>query len=106
AGVWRAAFVLWRLPALHTSRPVQDQLLALLAAQRGLSEAPGRRYFYNNGGYLLLAEIVQRVSGQPLRAFADARIFRPLGMRQSHVHDDVAEIVPGLATGYTRRADG
>ena len=105
-GGLRDAFLLIELAAPDTSRPVQDQLLALLAAQRGLSEAPGRRYFYNNGGYLLLAEIVKRVSGQPLRAFADARIFRPLGMRQSHVHDDVAEIVPGLATGYTRGADG
>ena len=61
---------------------------------------------YNNGGYVLLAEIVKRVSGQSLRAFADARIFRPLGMRQSHLHDDVAEVVPKLATGYTRGGDG
>ena len=85
---------------------MHDQLVGLLARQRGLSEEPGRRYVYNNGGYVLLAEIVKRVSGQSLRAFADARIFRPLGMRQSHLHDDVAEVVPKLATGYTRGGDG
>ena len=85
---------------------MQDQLVGLLARQRGLSDEPGRRYVYNNGGYVLLAEIVKRVSGQSLRAFADDRIFRPLGMRQSHLHDDVAEVVPKLATGYTRGGDG
>ena len=102
----RDVFLLIELASPETSRPLQDQLVGLLARQRGLSDEPGRRYVYNNGGYVLLAEIVKRVSGQSLRAFADARIFRPLGMRQSHLHDDVAEVVPKLATGYTRGGDG
>jgi hypothetical protein len=102
----RDAFLLIEMAAPETSRPVHDQLVGLLARQRGLSDEPGRRYAYNNGGYVLLAEIVKRVSGQSLRAFADARIFRPLGMRQSHLHDDVAEVVAKLATGYTRGGDG
>ena len=105
-GGLRDAFLLIELAAPETSRPLHDQLVGLLARQRGLSEEPGRRYVYNNGGYVLLAEIVKRVSGQSLRAFADERIFRPLGMRQSHLHDDVAEVVPKLATGYTRGGDG
>jgi CubicO group peptidase (beta-lactamase class C family) len=102
----REAFLLIEMAAPETSRSTDAQLVGLLARQRGLSEEPGRRFFYNNGGYVLLAEIVKRVSGQSLRAFADARIFRPLGMRQSHLHDDVAGIVPKLATGYTRGDDG
>ena len=105
-GGLRDVFLLIELAAPETGRPVQDQLVGLLARQRGLSDEPGRRYVYNNGGYVLLAEIVKRVSGQSLRAFADDRIFRPLGMRQSHLHDDVAEVVAKLATGYTRGADG
>ena len=105
-GGLRDAFLLIEMAAPETSRPEQDQLVGLLARQRGLSDEPGRRYVYNNGGYVLLAEIVKRVSGQSLRAFADDRIFRPLGMRQSHLHDDVAEIVAKLATGYTRGGDG
>ena len=105
-GGLRDVFLLIEMAAPETSRPVQDQLVGLLARQRGLSDEPGRRYVYNNGGYVLLAEIVKRVSGQSLRAFADDRIFRPLGMRQSHLHDDVAEVVAKLATGYTRGGDG
>ena len=105
-GGLRDVFLLIELASPETSRPLQDQLVVLLARQRGLSDEPGRRYVYNNGGYVLLAEIVKRVSGQSLRAFADDRIFRPLGMRQSHLHDDVAEVVAKLATGYTRGGDG
>jgi CubicO group peptidase (beta-lactamase class C family) len=105
-GGLRDAFLLIEMAAPETGRSTHDQLVGLLARQRGLSEAPGTRYVYNNGGYVLLAEIVRRVSGQSLRAFAEARIFGPLGMRQTHLHDDLAEIVPQLATGYTRRGDG
>lgn len=105
-GGLRDAFLLIELAQPDASRSTHDQLVGLLARQRGLSDAPGQRHAYSNGGYVLLAEIVKRVSGQSLRAFADARIFRPLGMRQSHLHDDVSEIVAKLATGYTRRADG
>jgi CubicO group peptidase (beta-lactamase class C family) len=105
-GGLRDVFLLIGMASPETGRPVQDQLVGLLARQRGLSDEPGRRYVYNNGGYALLAEIVKRVSGQSLRAFADDRIFRPLGMRQSQLHDDVAEVVAKLATGYTRGADG
>ena len=105
-GGLRDAFLLIEMAAPQTRRSTHEQLVDLLVRQRGLSDPPGRRYVYNNGGYVLLAEIVKRVSGQTLRAFADARIFRPLGMRQTHLHDDTAEIVPLLATGYTRGGDG
>jgi len=102
----RDAFLLIEMAAPDTGRSRHDQLVALLARQRGLSEPPGRRYVYNNGGYVLLAEIVARASGRSLRAFADERIFQPLGMRQTHMHDDPDGLVPLQATGYTRGNDG
>jgi CubicO group peptidase (beta-lactamase class C family) len=61
---------------------------------------PGRKFAYSNSGYLLLAQVVERVSGRRLRQFLDEEIFRPLGMRHSHFHDNHREIVPGRATGY------
>ena len=102
----RDAFLLIEMAAPDTSRSPHDRLVALLTRQRGLSEPPGRRYVYNNGGYVLLAEIVARASGRSLRAFADERIFQPLEMRHTHMHDDPDRLVPRLATGYTRGGDG
>jgi CubicO group peptidase (beta-lactamase class C family) len=45
-----------------------------------LSKAPGEEMSYCSYGYRLLAEIATRVSGMPVDAFAQQRIFDPLGM--------------------------
>jgi len=44
---------------------------------------PGEEMSYLGRGYTLLGEIVRRVSGKPLGEFAEERIFRPLGMRNT-----------------------
>jgi CubicO group peptidase (beta-lactamase class C family) len=98
----RDAFLLIELAALDSVQSQSDRLVSLLARQRGLNTPPGSEFSYNNGGYVLLAEIVKRVSGQPLRAFADAELFAPLAMSHTHFHDDPSMIVPNVATGYTR----
>lgn len=77
-----------------------------LARQRGLNFAPGAEFQYNNGGYNLLGSIVKRVSGQSLRDFADANIFKPLGMTHTHFHDDPAMLVPNRVSGYSRGESG
>ena len=42
--------------------------------------APGERFIYSDLNFMLLGEIVRRVSGMSLARFAQERIFRPLGM--------------------------
>lgn len=85
---------------------VNDAIAAALARQRGLNFAPGAEFQYNNGAYNLLGTIVKRVSGQSLRDFAEANIFKPLGMAQTHFHDDPAMLVPHRVTGYSRGKSG
>lgn len=49
----------------------------------------GRQMIYSNHNYMLLGEIVQRVSGESIDSFARRRLFEPLGMRCSgYVLDD------------------
>jgi CubicO group peptidase (beta-lactamase class C family) len=45
-----------------------------------LSSEPGSRFRYSDVNYITLAEVVRRVSGQPLDVFARENLFRPLGM--------------------------
>lgn len=93
----------WRYPDdLFT----QDDVLRIVRRQQALNFPPGAEYLYSNSGYTLLAIIVQRVSGQSLRAFSEERIFRPLGMTQTHVHDDHAMIVPWRTSAYAQRPGG
>ena len=70
-----------------------------LIASRPLAFAPGARFEYSNTNYYLLARIVQTVSGKPLPAFLQQRIFQPLGMTSTGEFDQSA-IRPGRAARY------
>jgi len=48
-----------------------------------LRNQPGTRFVYSDINYIALGEVVHRVSGQMLDAFARQNIFAPLGMRDS-----------------------
>jgi uncharacterized protein YbbC (DUF1343 family) len=47
-----------------------------------ISEA-GSRFMYSDVNYIVLAELIRRVSGKPLDEFAAENIFRPLGMKDT-----------------------
>ncbi len=83
-----------------------DEALRLIQRQQALNFPPGSDYLYSNSGYLMLAEVVRQVTGKTLREWADARMFQPLGMRDSHFHDDHTHLVPRRATGYARGDSG
>jgi CubicO group peptidase (beta-lactamase class C family) len=83
-----------------------DDVLALIARQEALNFNPGDEYAYSSSGYFLLAEVVRRVSGEPLRSFAERRIFKPLGMAHTAYRDDHTLVVPGRAIGYAPRKGG
>jgi uncharacterized protein YbbC (DUF1343 family)/CubicO group peptidase (beta-lactamase class C family) len=54
-----------------------------LACDEKLTEPPGRRFVYSDINFIVLAEIVKRVSGQPLDVYAAEHIFKPLGMTET-----------------------
>lgn len=62
-------------------------LLDLLSRERDLNYEPGAEMVYTNVNYILLGEIVERISKQSLRTFMDSAIFEPLEMRNSFVRD-------------------
>lgn len=83
-----------------------DESIALASAPTGLNFAPGSRFAYSNTGFLLLTLIVEQLTGQPLEAVLEERIFRPLGMRSTRlVRTDVPPI-PGRALPYVETPAG
>lgn len=77
-----------------------DDVLEVLSRQKDLNFTPGERHLYSNSGYTLMAIIVKRVSGKSLREFTTERIFKPLGMVNTHFRDNFSEIVKNQAYGY------
>jgi CubicO group peptidase (beta-lactamase class C family) len=92
----------WRSDDVYT----QDDMLRVISRQRRLNFVPGSEVSYTNSGYTLLAEIVRRVSGQPLPSFARERIFAPLGMGRTHFREVHNEVVEGRASAYYKTPDG
>jgi CubicO group peptidase (beta-lactamase class C family) len=88
------------------NRITESDVLEIVARQKALNFVPGTEYLYSNTGYTLAGTIVKRVSGKSLREFADERIFRPLGMTNTHFHDDYTMVVKGRTAAYVRGADG
>src|SRR5437879_11298016 len=58
------------------------------AAARALAKIPldyppGTGFQYSDAGFILLGEVVRRVSGDPLDRYLDRVFFRPLGLRNT-----------------------
>ncbi len=56
---------------------------AALQAKAGLASAPGSTFVYSDVGFILLGEVVRRVSGEPLDRYVQKRFYGPLGMRST-----------------------
>ena len=51
--------------------------------QLPLAAEPGARFRYSDLNYIVLGELVEHISGQPLDVFAREHIFRPLGLHDT-----------------------
>lgn len=88
----------------HPDRPWSRQQFLHAVLSRGLLFAPGDRFSYSNVGYMLLIDIMERVTG---RSFADLIadfIARPLQLRDTFVLegvDDLMRCEPGFGREVT-----
>lgn len=81
-----------------------EDALTLLLRQSGLNFPPGEEWAYSNGNFLLAKTLVERVSGMSFDAFAQERMFRPLGMTSTMYGAD-ARAVENHARAYQKDGD-
>ncbi|MBU2977307.1 serine hydrolase domain-containing protein [Alteromonas sp. C1M14] len=88
------------VPDLSTSN--LSTALKLLALQQHPDFEPGTHYAYSNGGYLLLAGIIEQVSKMPFSDYMRQAVLEPMGMTQSFFVS--APIADGfMAQGYLKQ---
>ena len=75
-------------------------ILKMARHQKTLNFEPGTEFLYSNTGYNLLAEIVEKVTGDSFREWTDTHIFKPLAMTNTHFHDDHEMILKHRAYSY------
>lgn len=66
---------------------------------------PGEEYRYNNSGYILLGYIIEERSGKSYAEFIEDRIFKPLGMKNSH-YGSHSKVIKNRASGYQPNEEG
>ncbi|OGD17628.1 MAG: hypothetical protein A2Y69_10090 [Candidatus Aminicenantes bacterium RBG_13_59_9] len=86
--------------------PNVDEAREVIFRQKALNYAPGEEFSYTNSGYFLMGQIVEKVSGKSLNAFAQENIFKPLGMTHTLFQEDHTQIIKNRATGYDPAANG
>ena len=85
---------------LHTSGLIADNALAdykdghdkAIERIRALepTQTPGSKFVYSDLNYILLGELVAKVSEKPLDEFARANIYKPLGLTATGYQPDDA----------------
>jgi CubicO group peptidase (beta-lactamase class C family) len=78
----------------------QKGLIEGLLEKESLFSRSGQKYRYSNPGYVLLAIVVKRVSGESYSDFLEQRIFKPLGMGSTFVYDNPLKRDRRAATAY------
>jgi CubicO group peptidase (beta-lactamase class C family) len=81
-----------------------EQVLDRLAKADFLVSKPGEKYRYSNANYVLLAVIVEKISGQRFGDFLAANILKPLGMDDTFVYDGSPRDMDAIATAYDQFA--
>jgi CubicO group peptidase (beta-lactamase class C family) len=87
------------LPQLDT-----DSVLSLLEAEP-LEFPPGEGFAYSNSGYVLLAAILEHLSGAPYADIVRRRVFDPLGMVDTRWVPRPGDH-PGVSTGHQGEVAG
>ncbi len=82
-----------------------EHVIKLVSRQKELNFNPGEDFLYCNTGFVLLAEVVARVSGQSFAQFTKSSIFDPLNMSSSLFYDDHEKIVKNRTYSYYEYID-
>jgi CubicO group peptidase (beta-lactamase class C family) len=89
-------------PDIHRDGLSHDEITKLFFQRLKLEFKPGETWAYTNSGYLLLGNIIEKVSGKSYCEFLDERIFQPLAMKTTRSSEPKA-IIPNRASGYSWR---
>lgn len=82
------------------------EAMSMVLRQRETNFVPGDEWSYSNSGYILLPEILKRITGMPFSEFARRRIFEPLGMKSTSHPEDPLYLIKDRALAYSKDAAG
>jgi len=82
----------------------KQDILEVVSREKDLNFAPGSQFDYNRTGFVLLTEVVAKLSGKTFAQFVDENIFTPLAMDNSVFVSSHTELLENRS--YSYRASG
>lgn len=86
-------------------RMTHQEVVKMLLNIKQVNFKPGDTYEYNNTGYALLAEVIERVSKKPFQVVLKNRVFSPLGMKNTMAISNSSIIIKNKARSYRLNND-
>lgn len=83
-----------------------SDLLSLYRDIDTINAAPSTSWMYSNGAYVLLSEVIERISGQSLGDAMASRIFRPLEMNSTMLRRWDTDFVENSSTPHMTNPAG
>ena len=80
-----------------------ESIQKLIFSQNGVNNLPGEKMLYTNSNYVLLALIVERVSGKKIDVFAKKELIEPLGMKHTFFKSSLEQIIKNKAYSYYKK---
>jgi len=82
------------------TNPSNKDVFESLMKQDSLELENGKTFRYSNSGYVILALIIQKISGKPIDQFFNDEIFEPLEMKNTTANKGIIEKITNKVDGY------
>jgi len=86
----------------HLSR---QECLDVVRKQPELEFVPGSRYTYNSTAWVILSEVLKKVTGQESDQWVEENIFKPLKMDNTQIESFVGEVINNAAESYAHEEE-
>jgi N-acyl-D-amino-acid deacylase len=87
--------------AMKVRMPINEDQLIRFTMSLPLDFDPGTKHVYTNVGYVILGQIVAKISGMTYERFVRTKVLEPMGMKRASLHDRGNRYFDGEARRYT-----
>ncbi len=96
---------IWRAEKRDMKKGITNSQVMQIIAERKPNPytKPDKVFHYNNSNYMVLGAIIEKVSGQSYAKYMDEHLFKPAGMKNTHVYSKAEyDKIPVDVVGHDR----
>ena len=106
SGIRDYMVLMWLTGKSFEARFTNKDALDIIYRQLNLNFTPGQRCVYSNSNYVLLSEIVSKVTGIPLSEYARKYLFEKQGMNRTYFEEEKSSSIGSVAVSYGKKEKG